>query len=51
VSLAAYNLDIHFATQGIIATRELEGVLLQGDNLVSVTVNVENGNICLGQWR
>ena len=48
--LAVYNLDVRFATQGIIATRELEGVLLKGDDLISVTVDVENGNMGPGQW-
>jgi hypothetical protein len=51
VSLTMYNLDFRLATQGLISTRELEGILLEGDNLVGVTVDVENGNIGVGQRR
>jgi hypothetical protein len=47
--LAVYKLDVCLATHSLVATRKLQGVLLEGDNLISITVNVENGDLGSGQ--
>ena len=51
MTLAMHNLNLSPAAQGIVATRQLKGVLLEWNDLISITVNVENGDVGPGQRR
>jgi len=51
MSLAVYNLDLCLTAHGLVPTHKLHGVLLEGDNLIRIAVDVENGNFGTGQRR